>query len=390
RPETILSHIAIFGVFAWMSAGYFRGVLIAAAGLHRDFASANIRVVPAPENQSKVERVRQESGEYPVTLPGHLSVVDHLNVSDPPDVSDEKSRNELPDVEEKSKPWTWSDIDNSLVPQTFTFGTIEIGVILGIVNLLFLSFVAVQIPYLFGGIELVHTTSDFKLADYARRGFGELVAVSALVLPILLISHWLVRKENSFTEKLFRILAVIQIGLLFVIMASAAQRLILLTGELGYGLTTIRLYPMIFMIWLAIVFVWFSVTVLRGARRHFAWGALWSAFFILGATHFLNPDEYIVRTNIALMREGREFDIDYNSQLSDDAVPVLFEVFSEINSDGKETVKFRLAHRYCKKQTETDLRSLNLARVRAWEILDANKALVESIGGCESENIWNR
>lgn len=71
-------------------------------------------------------------------------------------------------------------------------------------------------------------------------------------------------------------------------MASAVQRLVLLTGELGYGLTTVRFYPMVLMTWLAVVFVWFAFTVLRGARNFFAWGALWSAIVILGATNLLN------------------------------------------------------------------------------------------------------
>jgi hypothetical protein len=124
-------------------------------------------------------------------------------------------------------------------------------------------------------------------------GFGELVAVSVLVLPILLASHWLLRRETGVPEKLFRVLAGIQIALLFVIMASAVQRLLLLTGELGYGLTTIRFYPMVVMTWLAVVFIWFGLTVFRGARKHFAWGALWSAIVILGATNLMNPDAFI-------------------------------------------------------------------------------------------------
>ena len=81
--------------------------------------------------------------------------------------------------------WSWANIDNSMVPG-FTLGTVEVGVILGLINLLFLSFVIFQLPYLFGGMELVQNTPDFKLAEYARRGFGELVAVAALVLPMLL------------------------------------------------------------------------------------------------------------------------------------------------------------------------------------------------------------
>ncbi len=161
-----------------------------------------------------------------------------------------------------------------------------------------MSFVIVQIPYLFGGMDLVQNTPDFKLADYARRGFGELVTVSALVLPILLLSHWLLRKDAPVNEKIYRILAGIQIGLLFVIMISATQRLLLLTGNLGYGLTTIRFYPMAVMILLALIFVWFSLTVLRGMRQQFASGALWLTLFTLGTLHVLNPDDFIVRTNV--------------------------------------------------------------------------------------------
>ena len=209
---------------------------------------------------------------------------------------------------------------------------IETTIVLGLINLLFLSFVVIQISYLFGGFELVQQTEDLKLADYARRGFGELVIVAALVLPILLFSHWLLRKDSPKNEKVYRILAGIQIALLFVIMISAAQRLFVLTGNLGYGLTTVRFYPMAFMIWLGIVFVWFSFTVLRGMREKFAWGALWSAFFVLGTLHVLNPDDFIAKTNIRLMQEGRQFDAYYHTTLSDDALPVLLQNQNFMNS----------------------------------------------------------
>ncbi|MEO6656196.1 MAG: DUF4173 domain-containing protein, partial [Pyrinomonadaceae bacterium] len=314
---TILSHGALFALFAWLTAGYFRGVMFGGAASAVAASLSLIDTVSVRTDESKVDQFRAESGEHPVVLPDNKTVVEHINseaetrpVKSVPVEADAPTSGKT--LSEPKTAWSWANIDNSIVPG-FTLGTVEIGVILGLLNLLFLSFVIFQVPYLFGGMDLVQNTPDFKLAEYARRGFGELVAVSALVLPILLASHWLIRKENPFTEKLFRVLAGVQIALLFVIMASAVQRLVLLTGSLGYGMTTIRLYPMIFMTWLAIVFIWFGATVLRGARDHFAWGALWSAFLILGATHVLNPDAFIVRTNIALMRQGREFDAYYNS-----------------------------------------------------------------------------
>lgn len=325
--------------------------------------------------------MKAETSDEAPTLPDNRTILEHINISDPPNAVAPKAEEPPQPAAPKQSRWEWARIDNSLVP-ALALGPVEIGVILGAIDLLFLSFVIVQIPYLFGGMDLVQNTPDFKLAEYARRGFGELVAVSALVLPILLAAHWLIRKDNPFTEKLFRALAGIQIALLFVIMASAGQRLVLLTGNLGYGLTTTRLYPMIFMTWLAVVFVWFALTVLRGARQHFAWGALWMAIFALGATHFLNPDALIVRTNLALMRQGREFDARYNSRLSGDAITILIENFADLSENDQANVFREIAKRSCEKRDENDLRSWNLARQRASAAVNQYEAF--SNRECES------
>ncbi|MFZ1702115.1 MAG: DUF4173 domain-containing protein [Pyrinomonadaceae bacterium] len=380
RPEIVFSHIALFGLFGWMTAGYLRGVLIRSDS-DIDVFNTDLSVVSADAATaaSKVDDFRAESGEHPITL-GDRSIVDHLNISDPPDKDAKAETAEsVPEASENQKKTTWANFDNTIMPPVFTLGTVEIGVILGLMNLLFLSFVIVQVPYLFGGMELVQNTPDFKLAEYARRGFGELVTVAGLVLPILLASHWLIRKETRLAENLFRVFAGIQIALLFVIMVSAVQRLVLLTGDLGYGMTTVRLYPLIFMSWLAIVFIWFAVTVLRGARKHFAWGALWAAFIVLGGAHVLNPDALIVKTNIALMQQGREFDASYNSNLSDDALPALFSAIPDMSPEDRQTVAFRLANRFCEMREESDIRSSNLSRARAWSILDSSGPFKEEI-----------
>lgn len=379
--DIVLSHGMLFAVFAWLTAGYFRGAIIFGTGTVAVPSLSIIDTAAAKTDESKVDKFRAESGEHPVVLPENKTVVEYINTSDEASAEAEiKTDEQSPSA--KKPAWSWANIDNSIAPG-FTLGTVEIGVILGLVNLLFLSFVIVQVPYLFGGMDLVQNTPDFKLAEYARRGFGELVAVSALTLPMLLVGHWLIRKEDPFSEKLFRVLACVQIGLLFVIMASAVQRLMLLTGNLGYGMTTIRLYPLIFMSWLAIVFVWFGATVLRGARKHFAWGALWTAFFILGATHVLNPDEFIVKTNLALMLQGRDFDAHYNSyDLSDDALPALLGGLPEMSESKQEQIVGTLARRNCQKRLENDLRSWNYSRLNASEALAPYEDAMVKINGC--------
>lgn len=349
NPAILLTHVFLTGLFAWLVAGYLRGTFFEV------YANEQLTEIKPQTLSITAETRETKNGAANDTTTETLST-------------------------EPAKSWDWRNFDNSVLPKFMTLGAIEASVVLGLINLLFLSFVVVQIPYLFGGMEFVQSTPDFKLAEYARRGFGELVIVAALVLPILLVSHWLVRKDKPINEKIYRVLAGIQIVLLFVIMISATQRLLLLTGNLGYGLTTVRLYPMAIMIWLALVFVWFAVTVLRGSRQRFAWGALWAAFFVVFTLHVLNPDDFIVRANVRLMREGRSFDSSYVTNLSDDAVPALLEAMPSMDVEKRCAVSRKLTRRFKTAQTENDFRTWNWSRSRA------RKELTESVGSFDTAN----
>ena len=123
--------------------------------------------------------------------------------------------------------------------------------------------------------------------------------------------------------RVFRLLAGVQVVLLALVLASALRRMRLYQQE--YGLTELRLYTTACMAWLAIVFVWFVLTVLRDRREPFAAGALLAAALVLAAVHVANPDALIVRANAALAAQpdGRPFDHRYARSLSADAVPAL-------------------------------------------------------------------
>ncbi len=210
-------------------------------------------------------------------------------------------------------------------PEGLRLGIGEVSIALGLVNLLFLAFGIVQLRYLFGGADVVLLGETLSYSDYARRGFFELVAVCALVLPLLLAAHWAVRRDGApaWHGRLFTALAGVQLALVAGIVASALYRMSLYTQ--AYGLTELRLYATAFMGWIAIVLAWFAATVLRGRGERFAFGALMAGALVLGTLQAASPDALIVRVNASRADAASRFDGLYAASLSGDAVPALLE-----------------------------------------------------------------
>jgi hypothetical protein len=263
-----------------------------------------------------------------------------------------------------------------------SLGIIEVAVALGALDLLFLAFVLVQVRYFFGGSALVQVTTGLTYAEYARGGFFELVAVAALLLPLLLLMHWLIAPSGPTGERVFRVLAGVQILLLFVIMASAFQRMRLYQAE--YGLTEQRLYPTAFMGWLAVVFLWFAMTVLSGRRERFAFGAMVAGFLLIIVLQALNPDAFIARTNLARAKVGRSFDARYATRLSADAVPELVAALPNLNPQDGCTVASGVLKRWALPQA-SDWRVWSWSRARAAQAVRDNEASLKAMQ-CASKN----
>jgi hypothetical protein len=267
------------------------------------------------------------------------------------------------------------------VPSSPSLGIAETSIVLSTVNLLFLGFVIVQLRYFFGGVVYVQQTIGMTYAEYARHGFFELVTVAALVLPMLLCAHWLLRKDNARNERIFRVLAGVLIALLFVIMLSAVQRMRIYQHE--YGMTELRLYTTAFMGWLAVVFVWFSLTVLRGHRKPFAFGSLVAGFLLIASLLSLNPDALIARTNTARAFEGRKFDAAYAGSLSADAVPTLVQALTVSDSplmDSESRCELSATIlRDWSPINDQGWRSWSLSRARAFWAIAAHESALRAI-----------
>jgi hypothetical protein len=245
-------------------------------------------------------------------------------------------------------------------------GTLEIAVPLILLNLLFLVFVVVQLRYLFGDASLVQVTVDLTYSEYARRGFFELVTVTALALPLLLVADWVLAGGDRRSVRTFRILGGVFLVLLFVIMASAVKRMLLY--QTAYGLTDERLYATAFMVWIGIVLTWFAATVLRGRREAFATGAAAAGLLVILSLNVLNPDALIMKVNLERALAGEGFDAAYATSLSGDMVPVLVPALSSLDADDRCALATHILEHWSP-PAETDWRSWNHGRSKAWGIV---------------------
>ena len=239
-----------------------------------------------------------------------------------------------------------------------SLGFIETVTVLVLLNLLFLSFVAVQFGYLFGGASFVRDTARLTLAEYARRGFFELVTVAMLVIPLLLALDYVARRESPREFRLFRLLTGSLVVLLGVIIISALDRMRLYRTE--FGITELRLYTTAFMMWLGAVVLWFLLTVLRGKRERFMSGAFALACVAAILLHAANPDEKIVRINVERVRE-RPLDSRYLTTLSWDAVPELLRSLPSLHPGDRNTLLVHLRIR-SSSTSDWDWRTWSVAR----------------------------
>ncbi|MBT3418863.1 MAG: DUF4173 domain-containing protein [Candidatus Magasanikbacteria bacterium] len=200
------------------------------------------------------------------------------------------------------------------------------GIVLGLVNVLFLAFVAVQFRHLFG-------TSDFVLengltfAEYARKGFFELVWVIIFAAILLLISYRaFVRHGSHKVINVLQTLLIIQVG---VVAASALKRMNLYQD--AFGFTVLRLYVewFIYLVFLLLVFSGASLIGKLSFRKFFHSSLILGAV-ALSIVSAINVDRVIAEKNVyRFTEEGKELDLRYLSRLSVDVIPELDSLFEE-------------------------------------------------------------
>jgi hypothetical protein len=181
---------------------------------------------------------------------------------------------------------------------------------LAVLDGLLAVFLVLQASVLFGGDEHVLRAAGVTYASYAREGFGQLVAVTALVLAVVAAAvRWAPRAARPALAALC--------GLALVVDTSALWRLHLYVD--AYGLTRLRVTATVLAAWLGVVLVVVLVAGVRPGRwvPHTVVTTAVAGLLLLSAA---NPDARIAASALG---RGERADLDYVAGLSADAAAQL-------------------------------------------------------------------
>ena len=225
-------------------------------------------------------------------------------------------------------------------------GMTETSIILISLNLLFAFFLVVQFRYFFAGSANV-SIDGFTYAEYARRGFFELVAVALIASVLYFGLASFTKRDTQSKERAFSVMAGLLLAQVGVILISAFQRLRLY--EQAYGFTNARLAAHVFMVFIGLLLLaLFLMELTKSFRRLglvLVLGVLAFALVMVG----LNEDALIAKQNLERAVQGEKLDADYLVHgLSNDAVPTLFQALDDAQLDPelKEKLQMVMACRY--------------------------------------------
>jgi hypothetical protein len=227
-----------------------------------------------------------------------------------------------------------------------SLGTTEALVVLVAVDAIVGLFVALQLAYLFGGLDTL-AAAGMTYSAYARRGYFELVAAAALSGGILVVLEYqVVARTRAYLG-----LAVGLVGLTLVVLASAVLRLQLYQD--AYGWTELRLYVAVSIAAMAATLGTMAVFLATDRTRWLGHAMAVIGVVALVSLNVLAPAAFVAERNLervidpSLVPPDGEvsLDADYLGVLPDDAIPALVTALPRLPTYEAGRIRDLLAER---------------------------------------------
>ncbi|WP_174730442.1 DUF4153 domain-containing protein [Mesobacillus harenae] len=235
--------------------------------------------------------------------------------------------------------------------------------VLVLLNLVYGLFTIVQFRYFFGEA----LQSGYTYAQYARRGFFELLIVTVFNLSILTAALSFVKEQNKGIKLFIKLLLTLLVLFSGVMLYSAVIRLLMY--EESYGFTFLRVLAHSFMIFLMIILAYTLARVWleRLSLRHFY---IISALLYYSVINIVNIDQFVVDRNMNRYEQTGKIDVSYLNSLSYEGVAGLADLYKQ----DKRVPMLGGILRERKQEFENsheNWQSYNFSRQRAFEKLES-------------------
>ncbi len=237
--------------------------------------------------------------------------------------------------------------------------------ILIMLNAVYVLFAVVQFSYFFAGGSAV-LPDGVTYAEYARRGFAELVIVTVINFTLLMITLHTVDRSSRSMDRFLRILLAMLIGCTGVMLCSAFFRLSLY--ELAYGYTVTRVLVHAFMLFLVLLFA-IALYKLWNDRfrllQPYAVAAM-AAYLVL---NYIQVETVVASNNLQRYETTGNIDVDYLGSLSFEVVPYLLELQRKYPELQETTEVLQVMKERLQNDGQDSWTEYNLSKRRAIKVL---------------------
>jgi len=252
------------------------------------------------------------------------------------------------------------------------------------ISLIYLAYLFSQLAYFFNGF-LGFLPEDFTYAQYARRGFFELMAVSAINIVIVILCAALCGKKEGKLPMGVKLTSLFLCCFSLVLVLTEIAKMKMYMDS--YGLTRLRILTTLFTVFLAVIFLALIVRLFVREMPYMKIAVLAGAAMVI-ALSFLNLDGVIARYNVQAYRDGtlKTIDVHTITELNDAAVLSLLELAADNDPEIAKAAsddlyrRWEMLHGYdvwgVGELKDYDWRGFNLTTYRARALLLENEALI--------------
>lgn len=241
---------------------------------------------------------------------------------------------------------------------------LTVNTVLGAVCVLYMVYLFSQLAYISGGLAGI-LPEEFTMAEYARRGFFEMVWLVAINLALMTVAVALTGGRESKLST--RILCLVIGAVTLFLVATACAKMVMYIDS--YGLTRLRVLTTVIMVFLAVTTVIVSLWLILPKLPYMKWIVI-TGLLIGAVTAWVDVDTVVASYNVRAYQSGKleTVDIVHLCNLSDGAVPYI----EELALTGKDDFISRYARQHLadRGQKIQDFRDWNIAGAEADYITD--------------------